>query len=65
MKVTYTFDPYEDKEDLQIFQKAISTHLKVHEIEEYLRKLRKYDEREEVPKQEVIDAIIDILYGDE
>lgn len=61
MKINYTFDPYEDKEDLLIFHNAKTTYTKLKEVESYLRKLRKYDERDVIPKQEIVDAIYEIL----
>lgn len=62
MKIIYEFDPIEDKEDLLIHQKAVSNHCKLYDIEQYIRKLRKYDDRNVVDKQEIIDAINEIIY---
>lgn len=61
MKVIYEFDPYEDREDLEIFQAASVNHVKLHDISDYLRRLRKYDERDMLPKEEIVDAIFNII----
>lgn len=61
MKVIYEFDPHEDREELELFQKASDNHVKLHDISDYLRRLRKYDERDIIPKEEVIEAIYRIM----
>jgi hypothetical protein len=61
MKIIYEFDPYEDKEELEVFRQASANHCKLHDIEMYIRNLRKYDEREIISIEEVSDAITEIL----
>jgi hypothetical protein len=33
MKIIYEFDPYEDKEELELFRNASSNAVKLHDIE--------------------------------
>ena len=61
MKIIYEFDPYEDREDLEVFQAASSNHVKIHDIADYLRRLTKYDLRDMLPKEEIVEAIYNII----
>ena len=65
MKVTFEFDPYEDKEDLALFQHAKKYYCALHYIEEYIRQLRKYDEREAIPAEEISAKFYSILDDNE
>ena len=61
MKIIYEFDPYEDKEELEVLRQASANHCKLHDIEMYIRNLRMYDVRELISIEEVSDAITEIL----
>jgi hypothetical protein len=63
MKIIYEFDPYEDKYELEVFQKASSNAYKLNEIENYIRKF-KHDDRQNIPIDELKESIYSIL-GDE
>lgn len=61
MKIIYEFDPYEDKEELELFRDAAKTAKKLEDIQRYIRKLSKYDEREIISIEELTTEISDIL----
>lgn len=61
MKIIYEFDPYEDKDELELFQNAAKTAKKLEDIERYIRKLSKYDEREIISIEELTTEIKEIL----
>jgi hypothetical protein len=63
MKIIYEFDPYEDKYELEVFQKASSNAYKLNEIENYIRKF-KHDDRKNISIDELKESIYSIL-GDE
>jgi hypothetical protein len=60
MKIIYEFDPYEDRDELELFQKAASNAYKLNEIEDYIRRF-KHDERETIPIEELKEHIYNIL----
>jgi hypothetical protein len=60
MKIIYEFDPYEDRDELDFFQKAASNAYKLNEIEDYIRRF-KHDERETIPIEELKEHIYSIL----
>ena len=61
MKIIYEFDPYEDKEELELFQNASVNAKKLDEITRYVRKLNKYDEREVISIEELVTNMNEIL----
>lgn len=61
MKIKYEFDPYEDKDDLLVFQNASNYYVQLIHIRDYIRSLNKYDERDLIPKEEIVDNIYEIL----
>ena len=61
MKIIYEFDPYEDKEELELFQNAGVNAKKLDEITRYVRKLNKYDEREVISIEELVTNMNEIL----
>ena len=61
MKVIFEFDPYDDKEDLAVFQNAKATYSAIIYLRDYARTLNKYDDRDLLPKDEVIATINEIL----
>jgi hypothetical protein len=61
MKIIYEFDPYEDSEELELFRNASSNAVKLHDIEMYVRNLRKYSEQETVRVDQLWEDITAIL----
>lgn len=61
MKIIYEFDPYEDKEELETYQKAGKNACKLYAIEMYIRKLSKYDNRTEISIDELKETIYNII----
>jgi hypothetical protein len=55
------FDPYEDHEELELFRNASSNAVKLHDIEVYVRNLRKYSEQETVRVDQLWEDITAIL----
>lgn len=61
MKIIYEFDPYEDKEELEVFQQATVNHCKLHDIEMYVRNLKKYSEKDTIDIDTLWEDITSIL----
>jgi hypothetical protein len=61
-KVTMTFNLPEEKVELLIAQQGIDYYCALDELQRYRRQLYKYDERENVPKDEIIAKLDEILY---
>lgn len=61
MKIIYEFDPYEDQEELKMFQKARDNLNRLYNIETYIRQLYKYDERDTIEIAELREKIYEIL----
>ena len=51
----------EEREEFEMTQKAWAFYGALLDLQDYIRKLRKYDERELVPKEELIDKLGEIL----
>lgn len=64
MKIIYEFDPYEDKEELEVFRNASSNAAKLHDIERYVRNLRKYSDQKTIDVEKLSEEIAAILYED-
>jgi hypothetical protein len=64
MKIIYEFDPYEDKEELEVFRNASSNAVKLHDIEMYVRNLRKYSDQKTIDVEKLSEDIAAILYED-
>lgn len=60
-RVTFAFKLPEEKEELEIFQRALEYHSALYELGQYLRKLNKYEQRDSIPTEEVITTITQIL----
>lgn len=56
-KVILEFNLPEDREDYEMHYNASKYFCAIHDIKNYLRSLRKHDDRESIPKEELIDAI--------
>lgn len=65
MKVIFEFDANEEREALEEFQKAPANASIIYEIERYARHLRKYEDRELIPAQEVAETLIQIINGED
>lgn len=61
MKATFEFTLPEEREEYAIAAAASKNYCLLIDIEEYARKLRKYDDREMVPKDEIVDALYQLL----
>jgi len=61
MKIIYEFDPYEDKEELEVFRKASANHCKLHDIEMYVRNLKKYSDQDTINIEKLWEEITSIL----
>lgn len=64
MKIIYEFDPYEDKEELEVFRQASANHCKLHDIEMYVRNLRKYSDQKTIDIETLWEDITSILYSE-
>lgn len=63
MKITYEFDYYEDKDLRHEFEQGLDSLSAIFDIKNYLRNLRKHDDREFIPKEEIIEKIFGMLDG--
>jgi hypothetical protein len=61
MKIIYEFDPYEDKEELELFRNASSNAVKLHDIEMYVRNLKKYSDQDTINIEKLWEDITSIL----
>ena len=61
MKATFEFTLPEEREEYQVHAAASTNYCLLVDVEEYARKLRKYDDREMVPKDEIVDALYQLL----
>ena len=59
-KVTFTFDTYEDAEDLKLFQQALETHNALWVIKQKVRHMWKYGEYTE-DEHKIIDKIYEYI----
>jgi len=60
-KLILEFNLPEEREEAEMTQKAGAYHSMLWEIAQYARKLRKYDERDSLPKEEVVDKLHELL----
>ena len=60
-KATLTFNLPEETEEYTIAMNGLKNYCMLVDLDEYIRKLNKYDERDILPKEEVIDALRTIL----
>ena len=56
-KAILEFNLPEDREDYEMHYNASKYFCAIHDIKNYLRSLRKHDDRESIPKEELIDKI--------
>lgn len=61
MKITYEFDPFEDKENLAIFQNAQKYYSAIYEVTLLIRNFRKYNENTEAPLPEQIKILNELI----
>lgn len=57
MKVTLEFNLPDESEEHRLAMEGSKYHTMIWDILQYVRTLRKYDERSKVPKDEIIDKI--------
>lgn len=60
-KAILEFQLPEDCEDFNMTLNASKYYCAIHDIKNYMRELTKYDERESVPKDEIVDKIHDLI----
>jgi hypothetical protein len=60
-KITLEYNLPEENEEYRIAVDALSNYSLLVELSQYVRRLRKYDEREMVPKDEVITTLQQLL----
>lgn len=60
--LTLKFKLPEERSEAELAQKAGMLYSTCWEIQSYLRTLRKYDERENVPKEEILDKMNELLH---
>jgi hypothetical protein len=60
-KITLEYNLPEENEEYRIATNAGKNFSLLIEIEEYARRLRKYDERDKLPKDEVVTTLNQIL----
>lgn len=61
MKVNLIYKLPEEITEFETAMNSGKNHSMLWEIQQYVRTLRKYDEREMVPKEEIINAINELL----
>ena len=64
MKALLEFNLPEEREDFQLTQKAGAMASALEELYQYKRSLCKYDERDSLPKDEVVGKLEEILNWD-
>jgi CRISPR/Cas system CSM-associated protein Csm2 small subunit len=57
------FNLPEEQEELDMTMKAGEYHCMLHDLYTYRRELYKYDERDTIPKEELIERLDQILEG--
>lgn len=60
-KVTLEFNLPEEVEEAKMAQNAGAYYSMLHDIANYARTLRKYEEREAIPVKEVHDKLIELI----
>lgn len=60
-KVTLEYNLPEDREEYEMAMNGSHNYSILFELQNYLRVLRKYDDRETVPKQEILDKLYELL----
>lgn len=60
-KLILEFNLPEEREEAEITQKAGAYHSIIWDVQQYIRKLRKYDDRELIPKDELVDSLNELL----
>lgn len=60
-KVILEFDIPEEKEAAEIAQKAGAYYSMLWDIQQYIRTLTKYEEREAIPVEEIADKLRELL----
>ncbi len=61
MKAILQFDLPEEREEFEMHNKASEMFCKLADVEEYVRRLRKYDTRESIPTDEIVLDLGNIL----
>lgn len=61
MKITYEFDPFEDKDNLAIFQNAQKYYSTIYEVTLLIRNFRKYTENTEAPLPDQIKSLNELI----
>lgn len=60
-KIIYEFDFYEDKDIRRDFERATDALAAINDIRQWVRALRKYDEREQISISELAEKVYEIL----
>lgn len=60
-KVILEFNLPEEQDEYEITRSAGKMYSSLWDIQNYMRELRKYDEREEIPKDEIIEKIYSLM----
>lgn len=60
MKIIYEFDPYDDSLELNLTRNASKNYNMVNDVKEYIRSLYKHDDRDSIPKDELIEKLNEI-----
>lgn len=59
--LTISFNLPEEKEDAELAQKGCEYHSILFDLLELVRRLKKYDDRKNIPKDEIINSLEEIL----
>lgn len=60
-KVTYTLDDVEDDYDMKLITNRREMAYMLDEIRNYIRNLNKYEERNEIPTEEISNKLSNII----
>lgn len=62
MKVIYEFDPFDDREELAVFQNARKYYSAIYDVTLALRNYHKYKENPEAQLQDQINAMNEVFH---
>lgn len=65
MKVTYDFNLPEEQEDFDIYNNSMKYYLALWDFQQTLRQWLKYDERDAIPIDELINTFDEVLNDNE
>jgi hypothetical protein len=65
MKVTYDFNLPEEQDDFDIYNNSMKYYLALCDLQQIFREWLKYEERESIPVDEIIEKFDEVLNDNE